>query len=100
MSVSPFETELVETEKFIESALNRFAATSKEDLVRVDGSKKRLIIVRPLRVGTFFIGLVEISRKLRAVFKMSLISATDRSAIPKRCLPVNGMALPTQFWTE
>jgi len=41
-------------EKFITSADNRFAAASKEIRVRVESSAKRLTIVRPRSVGSFF----------------------------------------------
>jgi hypothetical protein len=56
--VSPLETLLVETLKFKESALSLLAAISKEDRVRVEASKKRLMTVLPRSVGTFLIGRV------------------------------------------
>jgi hypothetical protein len=43
----------VETLTFTASADKRLAAISKEVLVRVDGSKKRLMTVRPRSAGTF-----------------------------------------------
>ena len=67
ISVSPFVAELVDAEILKVSALILFAAISKESLVRVDGSKKRLMIVLPRRVGTFLMERVEISLKDRAV---------------------------------
>ena len=53
-SVSPFFTEEEDTDMFITSAPSRFPAISKEDCVRVEGSKKRLIWVRPRKVAAFF----------------------------------------------
>ena len=54
MSVSPFFTEDEATDMFITSAPSRLPAISKDDCVRVEGSKKRLIWVRPRRVDFFF----------------------------------------------
>ena len=55
-SVSPFFTELLPAEKLTTSALRRFCASSKESLVRVEFSKKRLAIVKSRSEGTFLIG--------------------------------------------
>ena len=52
--VSPFFTDEDATDMFITSAPSRFPAISKEDCVRVDGSKNRLICVRPRKVAFFF----------------------------------------------
>ena len=43
---------------FSVSALNRLAANSKDDRVRVEGSMNRLTMVRPRSVGTFLMGRV------------------------------------------
>ena len=51
----------------IASADKRLAAISKEVLVRVEGSKKRLITVRPWSAGTFLIWRWETSRNVSAV---------------------------------
>jgi len=59
--------ELVEAAILKVSALRRLAAISKESRVLVEGSKKRLTIVLPRRVGTFLIGRADISLKDRAV---------------------------------
>ncbi len=67
MSVSPLVAELVDAEILKVSALMRLAAISKERRVRVEGSKKRFIIVLPRRVGTFLIGRSEISLNDSAV---------------------------------
>jgi hypothetical protein len=42
-------------EKLITSAESLLAAASKEILVRVESSAKRFTIVRPRKVGSFFI---------------------------------------------
>jgi hypothetical protein len=39
---------------FMTSAPSRFPASSKDDWVRVDASKNRLICVRPRKVAFFF----------------------------------------------
>ena len=54
ISVSPFFTEEDATDMFITSAPSRLPASSKEDCVRVEASKNRLICVRPRRVAFFF----------------------------------------------
>ena len=63
------------------SALNLFPAISNEVRVRVLGSKNRFMMVRPLRVGTFFIARVEISLKESAVSRMVSISFASRSFV-------------------
>src|SRR3569832_568527 len=83
-SVSPFVTLEVETLTFTASADRRLAAISKEVLVRVDGSKKRLITVRPRSAGTFLISRLETSRKLSAVSSRWVISPVSSSRIPSR----------------
>ena len=67
ISVSPLVVELDEAAMLNVSALIRLAAISKDNLVLVEGSKKKLIIVFPRKVGTFFMGLSDISLKERAV---------------------------------
>ena len=54
ISVSPFFTEDEATDMFITSAPRRLPASSKEDWVRVEGSKNRLIWVRPRKADDFF----------------------------------------------
>ena len=54
MSVSPFFTEEDATDMFMTSAPSRLPAISNEDWVRVEGSKNRLICVRPRKVAFFF----------------------------------------------
>jgi hypothetical protein len=53
ISVSPFFTEELPTDMFITSAPSRLPASSKEDCVRVEASKNRLIWVRPRSVEVF-----------------------------------------------
>jgi hypothetical protein len=83
---SPLETLLPEGEKFRESAESRFSAISKEERVRVEGSMKKLTMVRPLSVGTFLMGRCETSRKDSAVSRMSRISSGSSGSMPSRCL--------------
>ena len=54
---------LEEAAMFTVSALKRFAASSKDVLVLVDGSKNRFTTVFPLNAGTFLMGRSEISLK-------------------------------------
>jgi hypothetical protein len=65
--VSPLLTLEEDAEKLIMSADNLFSASSKDNLVLVLFSKKRLAIVISLKVGTFLIGRLMISLKLSAV---------------------------------
>ena len=54
ISVSPFFTDEAPTAMFMTSAPSRLPASSKDDCVRVEASKKRLICVRPRSVAFFF----------------------------------------------
>ena len=66
--VSPFTMLLVDGEKFMTSALNRFAASSKEVRVRVLGSKNRLTTVFPRKAGTFLISrAADFLKRLRGI---------------------------------
>ena len=82
--LSPFTTLLVGTEKFITSVLNLFAASSKEVLVLVEGSKKRFTAVLPRRVGTFLMSLPNTSLNPAAVSRMRVISSTEISFMPSK----------------
>lgn len=64
MRLSPFLTELAEALTFITSAERNFPAFSKEVLVLVEGSKKRLTTHFPLRVENFFLPLLRASLTL------------------------------------
>ena len=68
--VSPLLTLEVEALMLTASAERRLAAISKEVRVLVEGSKKRLMTVRPRSAGTFLISSREISRNYSAVFRM------------------------------
>jgi hypothetical protein len=70
LKVSPFNIELLEELILTTSADKRLAANSKDVLVLVEGSKNKVTIVLPLKAGTFFIGLLDISLKEVAVSKM------------------------------
>ena len=84
-SVSPLVTLDVDTLTLTASAESRFAAISKEVRVRVEGSKKRLIIVLPRSAGTFLISRFDISRKFSALSSRCTISLSESSRIPSRC---------------
>jgi len=73
------ETLLWDVVKFRTSALSLFSAISKDDLVRVLGSKKRLHTVTPLKAGTFFTSLSETSFMDSAVSRMRVISSAVNS---------------------
>src|SRR5215831_11699647 len=87
--VSPLVTDDVDAEIFIVSADNRLAAISKDVLVRVDGSKKRLITVLPRSVGTFLMSRSDISLNESTVSRMVVISSTDSSRMPSRSFLLN-----------
>ena len=72
-------------EKLITSAESLFAAASNEMRVRVESSAKRLTIVRPRRVGSFFIGVSLTLANSAAVSKIFIASIRLISAIDRRC---------------
>ena len=74
ISVSPFDTLLVEADTFTTSAESRFPAISNDVRVRVEASKNRLMMVLPRSVGTFLMGRVETSWNDSAVSRISKIS--------------------------
>src|ERR1700752_2791029 len=82
--VSPLEKLEVDTLTLTASADNRFAAISKEVRVRVEGSKNKLMMVRPLSAGTFLISRLEISLKFSAVSSKWVISEDPSSRIPSK----------------
>ena len=71
--------------KLITSADKRFAAASKEIRVRVESSAKRLTIVRPRSVGSFFIGASDTRASSVAVSKIAIASNSLKSLIDNRC---------------
>jgi hypothetical protein len=84
--VSPLVTLEEDELMLMTSAERRLPAISKEVRVRVEGSKKRLITVRPRRAGTFLISRAEISLKVSAVSRKCVISSADSSRMPSKCL--------------
>src|SRR5947209_12198282 len=85
-SVSPLVTLEVDALMLMASAERRFAAITNDVRVRVEGSKKRLITVRPRNAGTFLISRREMSRKDSAVSKICVISPAESSRMLSRCL--------------
>ncbi len=65
--------------RLIVSAESRFAASSKDDEVRVDDSKKRLTTVRPRSAGTFLTSRASTPAKPRAPSRMRSTSSRPRS---------------------
>ena len=95
-SDSPFFVDELDAEKLMASADRRFAAISKLVRVRVDGSRKRLTMVRPRKVGSFFISRSFTSLNERAQSRTSTISVGVRSSMSMRllCVPSMGYSPP------
>ena len=87
--VSPLVVDELEAEKLMTSPERRLPAISKLVRVRVEGSRKRLMMVRPRRVGSFLIARSLTSLKLLAVSKISTISSAEYSSMSMRCLCCN-----------
>ena len=77
--LEPFE------EKLMTSADSRLAAASKEIRVRVESSAKRFTIVRPRKVGSFFIGPSLTRANSCAVSRIEIASTFERSFIDSKC---------------
>src|SRR6202011_1317214 len=86
LSVSPFCKLEVAAEILTTSALSRNAANSKEVLVRVLGSTKKLTIVFPRRAGTFLISREPTVLKAAAVSRIVSISRRSSSRMPSKSL--------------
>ena len=84
LMLEPFE------EKLITSADSRLAAASKEILVRVESSAKRFTIVRPRKVGSFFIGPSVTRANSCAVSRIEIASTFERSFIDSKCFMAEG----------
>ncbi len=69
---------------FMTSAPSRLPASSNEDCVRVEASKKRLICVRPRRVARFFSTCREIATASSAMSSRPVISSRESPSIPSR----------------
>ena len=93
IKVSPFFKDDMEEAKFITSADNLFCASSKDNLVRVLFSKKRLAMVMSRNEGTFLIGRLITSLNWVAVSKISWISASVRYLMPNKCFTLNSLIL-------
>src|SRR5207249_208230 len=65
---------------------------SNEVRVRVEGSKKRLMTVRPRKAGTFLISRLETSRNDSAVSSRWVICSVFSSRIPRRCFISNRLS--------
>ena len=77
--LSPFTTEEVEPPMEMLSAESLFSASSKELLVRVEGSRKRLTMVRPRRAGTFLMTRALLTdSKAAAVSRIWVMSSAVR----------------------
>ncbi len=83
LRVSPLTTLEVEEDMFAVSAESLFAASSNDIRVLVLGSKKSVIMVFPLRAGTFLIGRRLTSLKDSAVSRINSISRAVSSSSPK-----------------
>src|SRR4029453_15786632 len=88
--VSPFETEEPPLEILITSADKVLPAISKEVLVRVESSKKRLMTVFPRRGGTFLMSRESTSLKDLALSKISSTSETSKSFVERICFRLKG----------
>src|SRR5258705_13623952 len=85
-SVSPLLTLELDGVMLTASADKRLAAISNEVRVRVEGSKKRFITVRPRKVGTFFTCRREISRKVSAVSRILIFSPAESSRMSSKAI--------------
>src|SRR5208337_3306420 len=84
ISVSPFLTLDAATAMFITSAPSLLPASSNDDWVRVEASKKRLIWVRPRSVERFFSTWREMATASSERSSKASISGRDRCSMPSR----------------
>ena len=82
---SPLDSEEPLAEKLMTSALRRLAAASKESLVRVESSKKRLTTVLPRSVGSFLTAWLCVAAIASAVSRTMTASSWVRSLAESRC---------------
>src|SRR5260370_1343809 len=85
ISVSPLRMEDELTDMFMTSAPSRLPASSKEDWVRVEASKNRLIWVRPRNDVPFFSIWRLRSTNSSARSSIPTISSGEIPSIPNRC---------------
>ena len=76
--LSPLTTEEVLPPMESESAERRFSASSKELLVRVEGSRNRFTMVRPRRAGTFLMARLFTDSNDAAVSRIWVMSSAVR----------------------
>ena len=85
LSDSPLSTLEPEALRLMVSADSRLAASSNDELVRVEDSKKTVMTVRPRRVGTFFTSRRMMLWKPSAVSRMrsipGLVEVVDRDQV-------------------
>ena len=72
-------------EKLMTSAESLLAAASNEIRVLVESYAKRLTMVRPRRVGNFFMGVSLTFASSAAVSRIVIASLREISAIDRRC---------------
>ena len=94
-SDSPLSTLDPAAFRLMVSADSRLAASSNDELVRVDASKKTVITVRPRRVGTFFmsrcITLSKPSGGLQDPVDVGPAQVGDRDQVPPLAAALGGM---------
>src|SRR3954469_16316591 len=84
-SVSPFLMDEEETDMFMTSAPSRFPASSNEDWVRVEASKKRFTCVRPRRTVRFLSTWRLSSTYSSDRSRRPVMSAAERPSMPSKC---------------
>ena len=80
-----FFTELVPTDILSTSAPSRLPASSKLVRVRVEFSKKRLMIVRPRRRDIFFVSAAIYLDIAVGKIRSASMSGRDSPSMPSRC---------------
>src|SRR3984893_2818191 len=84
-SVSPFLMDEEDTDMFMTSAPKRFPASSNEDWVRVEASKKRFTCVRPRRTVRFLSTWRLSSTYSSDRSRRPVMSAAERPSMPSKC---------------
>src|SRR3954452_25440698 len=84
-SVSPFLMDEEDTDMFMTSAPSRLPASSNEDWVRVEASKKRFTCVRPRRTVRFLSTWRLSSKYSSDRWRRPVMSAAERPSMPSKC---------------
>src|SRR3954466_16418372 len=84
-SVSPFLMDEDDTDMFMTSAPSRLPASSNEDWVRVEASKKRFTCVRPRRTVRFLSTWRLSSTYSSDRPRRPVMSAAERPSMPSKC---------------